>query len=269
MKMERDVLQKHGLKSLCVLLAAFISAGSVDANAQDSTTKKPAVEKPATQKPAVGEEAGRKQNKEKSLSVGAEPASSANLLDGMIDGDAPSAVPDSIIPKVLSASERQKLGITQGRFALPALAAASTALPDGEGDGDRYPETFVQQFGEFTEPLPESGSQRSADWHWSWCYWSAANTFSNPLYFEDRMLERHGQECVGCLQPFASGARFFGAVPMLPYLWTVSNPCDCGYTLGHYPAGQCVPIMMQRPPYENRAAVVEAGAAAALIIGFP
>lgn len=187
----------------------------------------------------------------------------------MIDGDANAAVPVSIIPKVLTDAEREKLGMTQSRFQLPALAAASTALPDGQGDGDRHPETFVQQFGQFSEPLPETGTQRSTDWHWSLSQWAAANTFSNPRYFEDRMLERHGQQQYGCLQPLASGARFFGTVPMLPYLWTVSDPCDCEYTLGYFHAGECVPIMMQRPPYENRAVIVETGAAAAVIIGFP
>lgn len=254
MKMERDVLQKHLWQYLCMILAAFISVGSVDAIAQKDG----------------GQPADRKQAKQEAAVVVAAPSGAAeSLLDGMIDGDAAAAGRNLIIPKVLSVAERAKLGMTQGQFELPTLAAASTALPDGEGDGDRYPETFVQQFGEFTEPLPESGADRGPDWHWSWCYWSAADTFSNPRYFEDRMLERHGQEYLGCLQPFASGARFFGAVPMLPYLWTVSNPCNSEYTLGHYPAGQSVPLMMQRPPYENRAAVAEAGAAAALIIGFP
>jgi len=192
-----------------------------------------------------------------------------NVLDGMIDGDAKSTVSASVIPEVLTDAEREKLGMNQSRFELPVLVAASTTLPTGQGEGDRHPETFVEQFGQITEPLPETGDQRDADWHWSVCAWAAPNTFSNPKYFEDRMLERHGQESWGCLQPLASGARFFGTVPMLPYLWTVSDPCDCQYTLGYFRSGECVPIMMQRPPYENRAAIVEAGTAAALIIGFP
>ena len=259
MAMEHDTLLKHPVQKLCVLLAAIVSIGSADTCAQ-----KPEDTNSSPDQAAVETQPQQKTVNEKTIA-----GSNANLVDGMIDGDIPAAVSDSIIPKVLSVAERRKAGMTQGRFALPTLSAASTALPDGKADGDRYPETFVQQFGEFSEPLPESGTDRNADWHWSWCYWSAPNTFSNPRYFEDRMLERHGQECGCCLQPLVSGARFFGTVPMLPYLWTVSNPCEREYTLGHYPAGQCVPIMMQRPPYETRAAVVEAGAAAALIIGFP
>ncbi len=262
MSMERDALSRHPVQNLCVLLAALVSICSADIGAAVAVAQTAV---PAEQQ----QDDDVAQAQQKTATEETVAGSDANIIDGMIDGDVPAAVSGSIIPKVLSASEREKLGMTQGRFALPTLSAASTALSDGKADGDRHPETFVQQFGEFTEPLPESGMDRGEDWHWSWCYWSAANTFSNPRYFEDRLLERHGQECVACLQPLASGARFFGTVPMLPYLWTISNPCDCEYSLGHYPAGQCVPIMMQRPPYENRAAVVEAGAAAALIIGFP
>ena len=260
MSMERDALSRHPVQNLCVLLAVLVSISSADIGAAVAQTAVPAEQQ---------QDDDVAQAQQKTATEETVAGSDANIIDGMIDGDVPAAVSGSIIPKVLSASEREKLGMTQGRFALPTLSAASTALSDGKADGDRHPETFVQQFGEFTEPLPESGMDRGEDWHWSWCYWSAANTFSNPRYFEDRLLERHGQECVACLQPLASGARFFGTVPMLPYLWTISNPCDCEYSLGHYPAGQCVPIMMQRPPYENRAAVVEAGAAAALVIGFP
>lgn len=259
MTMERDALSEHLVRNLCVLLAALVSFGSANLSAQNPKATEPAVEQKAVET----------QRQQKGAAAETVAGSNANLIDGMIEGDIPAVVSDSIIPKVLSASERMKLGMTQTRFALPLLAAASTALPDGQGDGARHPETFVQQFGEFTEPLPESGTDRSADWEWSWCRWSAANTFSNPRYFEDRMLERHGQECVAGLQPLVSGARFFGAVPMLPYLWTISDPCEVEYTLGHYPAGQYVPIMMQRPPYENRAVVAEAGAAAGVIIGFP
>ena len=260
MTRERNTQLKHRARNLCVLLAVLVSLGATNAVAQNAVDAEVPAEQRAAESAIV--------QKETVVREGVT-GSNANVIDGMIDGDIPSAVSGSIIPKVLSAAERQQAGANQGQFALPTLSAASTALRVGQGDGYRYPETFVQQFGQFTEPLPESGADRSADWHWTWCYWAAPNTFSNPRYFEDRMLERHGQECRYCLQPLASGARFFATVPMLPYLWTVSNPCDCEYTLGHYPAGQCVPIMMQRPPYETRAAVVEAGAAAALIIGFP
>ena len=250
-----------------------------DANGSDKSpsSKSPSSKSPSSKSPSIKSPSSKVAKPENtkpdsvsgSIATGTPNDATQRAIKGMIDGDANAAVPVSIIPQVLTDAEREKLGMTQSRFQLPALAAASTALPDGQGDGDRYPETFVQQFGQFSEALPETGTQRSTDWHWSLSQWAAANTFSNPRYFEDRMLERHGQQQFGCLQPLASGARFFGTVPMLPYLWTVSDPCDCEYTLGYFHAGECVPIMMQRPPYENRAVIVETGAAAAVIIGLP
>ena len=83
------------------------------------------------------------------------------------------------------------------------------------------------------------------------------------------MLERHGHERCGHLQPLASGARFFATVPMLPYLMTVREPCDCEYTLGYYRPGSSVPAMLQRPPYERHALIIESAAVAGAIIAFP
>lgn len=261
MAMECGARSKHPVQNLCVLLAALVSVGLANIGSANAFAQIAVPQETQKSDATAGE-----QNYAIEQNL---PGSNPDLISGMIDGDVTASVSDAIIPKVLSASERRKLGMTQGRFALPALCAASTALSDGKTGEGRHPETFVQQFGQFTEPLPESGTDRNQDWRWSWCYWSAANTFSNPRYFEDRMLERHGQECIACLQPLASGARFFGTVPMLPYLWTISNPCGREYSLGHYPAGQRVPIMMQRPPYVHSASVVEAGVAAAMIIGIP
>ena len=183
MKMERKVRRMHSVGRLCLILGAFLGfgLGSPKVMGQNGKT--------AQAKVAIADDAQAVSSKavEPSQSAGV----TGNAVGGMIDGDAPEIVPESVLPKVLSQAEREKLGMTQGRFELPTLAAASTAVPAGNADGERYPETFVQQFGEFTEPLPESGAERGPDWHWSWCHWSAANTFSNPRYFEDRMLERH------------------------------------------------------------------------------
>ena len=305
MKPERDVFQRRFLTLVAVSLVWLgpgVSTGQEvaqgeakqnatgklvqaetpaldDANGSDKSpsSKPPSSKSPSSKSPSSKSPSSKVTKPENtkpdsvsgSIATGTPNDATQRALKGMIDGDVNAAVPVSIIPQVLTDAEREKLGMTQSRFQLPALAAASTALPDGQDDGDRYPETFVQQFGQFSEALPETGTQRSTDWHWSLSQWAAANTFSNPRYFEDRMLERHGQQQFGCLQPLASGARFFGTVPMLPYLWTVSDPCDCEYTLGYFHAGECVPIMMQRPPYENRAVIVETGAAAAVIIGLP
>lgn len=83
------------------------------------------------------------------------------------------------------------------------------------------------------------------------------------------MLERHGHERFPCLQPLISGGRFFATIPMLPYLAAVRDPWDCDYHLGYYRPGSCAPALWQRPPYDRRAAVIQAGATAGVMVGFP
>jgi hypothetical protein len=83
------------------------------------------------------------------------------------------------------------------------------------------------------------------------------------------MLERHGHVRWGCFQPVASGARFFATIPMLPYLMTINEPCDCEYTLGYYRPGSCAPALVQRPPYDRRALVMEGLVVGGVVIGLP
>lgn len=118
------------------------------------------------------------------------------------------------------------------------------------------------------KPLPE-GPDREGDWAASPFLWQAPNTFSHPLYFEDVMLERHGHERFGCLQPLAAGTRFFATIPMLPYLMAVREPCDCDYHLGYYQVGTCAPPLLQRPPYDRRAALIQGGFIGGMILIFP
>ena len=122
--------------------------------------------------------------------------------------------------------------------------------------------------------LPESGTDRilgedAMGWSWTVARWEAANTFSNPRYFEDRMLERHGHQRSCYLQPAISGARFFGSIAMLPYLMSISPPCECEYTLGYYRSGSCAPRLAQRPPRDRRAILTEAAAVTSGILIFP
>ncbi len=83
------------------------------------------------------------------------------------------------------------------------------------------------------------------------------------------MLERHGHQRFGMLQPFAAGTRFFVTVPMLPYLMTVREPCDCEYSLGYFQSGSRAPALYQRPPYSRRACIVESAAIAGAFIAIP
>ena len=166
-------------------------------------------------------------------------------------------------------SNKERIAKTEGgRFVLPKLKAPSIAT-DQIGNG-RVPKGFRGENPALPRLLPESGSQRGAgNWPWMGTRWAAANTFSHPRYFEDRMLERHGQERFPLAQPLVSGARFFATVPMLPYLMTVRPPCDYEYTLGYFRTGSCTPAVYQRPPFHAGATAVEAAAIAAGIAALP
>ncbi|MCM2371988.1 hypothetical protein NB063_15390 [Rhodopirellula sp. ICT_H3.1] len=162
--------------------------------------------------------------------------------------------------------------IDGGRFVLPPIRAVSIdQAPIGNG---RLPDGLVAGKDLQLVPLPEDGYSRLAltgggAWPQLIRPWAAPNTFSHPLYFEDRMLERHGHERWGCFQPLASGARFFTTFPMLPYLATVQEPCDIVYSKGYYRAGSPVPKFYQRPPLEARAVVVESAVVSGTFIALP
>lgn len=153
--------------------------------------------------------------------------------------------------------------VVDGRLVLPPLTAATTDTSE-IGNG-RTPEGFRAEQSAAVIDLPHSFLDRGLPGTWTVRHWAAPNTFSLPRFFEDRMLERHGHQRHPRLQPLISGARFFGTVPMLPYLMTVSDPCDCEYTLGYYRSGSCAPVACQRPPYERRAAIAEAVSIASLM----
>ena len=83
------------------------------------------------------------------------------------------------------------------------------------------------------------------------------------------MLERHGHERFPKLTPLLSGARFFATVPALPYLMAINPACDYDYHLGYYRPGTRAPALLQRPPYERRAAIIQGAATATGILIFP
>lgn len=183
--------------------------------------------------------------------------------DEDLDEDSPNA---NLNRSIYGDAEARQPAFEDGRFVLPSLMAPTTNVSE-IGNG-RQAEDFR---GEESTPLiglPESLFDRGLPGGYTVRNWAAPNTFSHPRYFEDRMLERHGHERFACVQPFASGFRFFATIPMLPYLAVVREPCECEYTLGYYRTGSCAPDLLQRPPYERRAVIAEAltiaGASAAL-----
>ena len=182
--------------------------------------------------------------------------------DSPDDGDADADGDDGLIEAAEALPET-----AAGRFVLPRLAATDIST-DRVGDGVR-PRSFRQDSGVPAGGLPESAVQRPGPWTPLVRTWAAPNTWSHPRYFEDRMLERHGHERWGYAQPLVSGARFFATVPMLPYLSTISPPCDCEYTLGYYRSGDCAPAVYQRPPRDRRAILAESAFMAGAIAILP
>jgi hypothetical protein len=191
--------------------------------------------------------------------------SAAGLASTVAAQEGAAPVPTNL--KEIQARYAGMPGLVEGRLSLPPLAAPTIAT-DEIGSG-RTPEDFRGEEARPQSPLPESASERAADWNWSMCVWAAPDTFSNPRYYEDRMLERHGHERFGMLQPVASGARFFLTTPMLPYLMAVRPPCDREYTLGYYRPGSRVPGLFQRPPLECSAVLWESAVVSGLFIACP
>ena len=123
--------------------------------------------------------------------------------------------------------------------------------------------------GLFDETRSEVMVFRGGDFSHTDFHWAASNLRHRPLYFEDAMLERHGQAYCPYVQPFASGARFFLTVPILPYTMTVNPPYPATSTLGYFRAGSAAPILFQRPPMQCDAGVVEAAIWMGLILLIP
>lgn len=156
--------------------------------------------------------------------------------------------------------------IVENELYIPPLIAPTTdqsSIGNSVLPTDRGSQALGHQ-----RPLPE-GPDREGGWAATGYLWQAPNTYSYPLYFEDVMLERHGHERLGCLQPLAAGTRFFATIPMLPYLMAVRDPSDCDYHLGYYQVGSCAPPLLQRPPYDRRAVLIEAGFIGGMIAIFP
>ncbi|KAA5543620.1 hypothetical protein FYK55_10440 [Roseiconus nitratireducens] len=154
-----------------------------------------------------------------------------------------------------------------GQFSLPPIEALTTNTDD-IGDG-KLPAGFREGEQAPVMSLPESGMDRDVAWQWHLRPWAASNMFTHPLYFEDRMLERHGHQRFPHLQPAISGGRFLASTFMLPYLSTINPPCECQYTLGYFRTGNCVPAFKQRPPYKRSAAAAQAAAVVGAVAALP
>lgn len=110
------------------------------------------------------------------------------------------------------------------------------------------------------------GTQRL--WNATSFYWHASLLNHQPLYFEDVNLERHGYS-YGVLQPVASGVKFFGTLPALPYLMAAHPSSTTRYTLGETRPGNAADYVVEFPPLNLDAGFVQACAVTGLIFLLP
>ena len=86
----------------------------------------------------------------------------------------------------------------------------------------------------------------------------ATNVYSNPLYFEDPMLERYGHSNHPLIQPFASMGLFTLQLAGLPYQMAINHPTEKMYPLGWYAPGDYVPYRLRQIPLSLKGAATEA-----------
>jgi hypothetical protein len=143
----------------------------------------------------------------------------------------------------------------------------SEQLPDTDKRRGRRPaDVSPEAFG--SESVPAS-VDRGPDWSAIEYSWAASELRHRPLYFEDAMLERHGQSRHPLVQPLASGTRFLLTFPVLPYAMTVNSPRPAHTTLGSFRPGSGAPRLLQRPPLQVDAGLMEAGVWVGLLFIMP
>jgi hypothetical protein len=147
------------------------------------------------------------------------------------------------------------------------LQPLSTKLPDIKlRDGIRPADVSRGVFDAQETPY---AAHRGDGWGPIQYRWVASELRHRPLYFEDAMLERNGQTRHPLIQPMASGARFFLTFPVLPYAMIVDPPRPAQSILGHYRPGSTAPLLLQRPPLQANAGLVEATVWVGLIFLIP
>lgn len=100
--------------------------------------------------------------------------------------------------------------------------------------------------------------------------WQANQTpmFFNPLYFEDPNLERCGQGH-GCFTELVSAVRFFGRVPVVPYMMGANPPLSCVPSLGDCPTCHVFGCDAYLPPLDKDAAALQTACTVGLIFLLP
>ncbi len=157
-------------------------------------------------------------------------------------------VPRSDDPKDATTVDRAPTSVkNRDPLVLPALTVPNTSI---QVDGtNSVPEDLVAGRLPSVIYLPY-GPDRYGFWALETKTWIAPVYCHQPLYFEDVMLERHGQERIPCLQPLLSGTRFFSDIVLMPYNAYLHPPLQERASAGHYRPGSTAPALRQRPPYD-------------------
>lgn len=94
--------------------------------------------------------------------------------------------------------------------------------------------------------------------------WEAPWIGYRPLYFEDVWLERHGLD-YGCCQTLVSAAKFYGRLPLVPYMVGANPCCECVYSYGRGRPGDCTPHFFTCPKKSVCGAVLQAASVGGLV----
>lgn len=147
------------------------------------------------------------------------------------------------------------------------LKPLSAELPDTKVRSGLLPPDASEGF--FDKKEARTTTIRGGNWAPIHYHWLASDLTHRPLYFEDAALERYGQTRRPLLQPFVSGARFFMTFPVLPYAAGVNPPRPAISTLGYYRPGNNIPLLLQRPPLDVKAGLLQAGSSVGMIFVIP
>lgn len=149
-----------------------------------------------------------------------------------------------------------------------ALKPLSSISIDIRPSGDGLPEDIAAPL------FDEASDEQNADfghyrpWHELGFAWTAPVVAFKPLLFEDVNLERYGHHH-GILQPAVSAGKFFGRLPVLPYLRGAHPITEHHYSLGYYRPGDCAPHFFSRPRFSWRGAIYQGTATVGSIFLIP
>lgn len=147
----------------------------------------------------------------------------------------------------------------------PAAPVRRAALDIRPTEG-RLPDNQAQQM--LADEQAGASDQLTQPWSPINYRWKAAAVSHRPLYFQDASLERYGHHH-GIFEPAISAAKFFGRIPVMPYL-VGATPCDeCEYALGYFRPGDCVPLHHTHPKPSLRGAAYQALATTGAILVIP